>query len=119
MQPLLQEQEIMWDIPLPSLSNIVKKVVDDFMKFGKIQKGYLGIRYKEIDDQFAKDNDLPAVKGVYVQEVIEGGAAEKAGIKKGDVILQMQGMPVDSKSELQEIINQHNPGDKTQSYCFP
>ena len=92
--------------------NIVKKVVDDFMKFGKIQKGFLGIRYKEIDDQFAKDNDLPSVKGVYVQEVVEGGAAEKAGMKKGDVILQMQGMPVDSKSELQEIISQHNPGDK-------
>lgn len=99
-------------------SNIVKKVVDDFMKFGKIQKGYLGIRYKEIDDQFAKDNDLPAVKGVYVQEVIEGGAAEKAGIKKGDVILQMQGMPVDSKSELIEIINQHNPGDKINLTVF-
>jgi serine protease Do len=93
-------------------SNIVKKVVDDFMKFGKIQRGYLGITYKEIDDQFAKDNDLPSVKGVYVERVIEGGAAEKAGIKKGDVILQILGMPVDSKSELQEIISQHNPGDK-------
>lgn len=92
--------------------NIVKKVVGDFMKFGKIQKGFLGIRYKEIDDQFAKDNDLPSVRGVYVQEVVEGGAAEKAGMRKGDVILQMQGMPVDSKSELQEIISQHNPGDK-------
>jgi Do/DeqQ family serine protease len=93
-------------------ANIVKKVVDDFMKFGKIQRGYLGIRYKEIDDQFAKDKDLPSVKGVYVQDIVEGGAAEKAGMKKGDVILQMQGMPVDSKSELQEIISQHNPGDK-------
>ncbi len=93
-------------------SNIVKKVVNDFMKFGKIEKGLLGIRYREIDDQFAKDNDLPAVKGVYVQEVIEGGAAAKAGMKKGDVILQIQGMPVDNKSELLEIINQHNPGDK-------
>jgi Do/DeqQ family serine protease len=93
-------------------ANIVKKVVDDFMKFGKIQRGYLGIRYREIDDQFAKDKDLPSVKGVYVQDVVEGGAAEKAGMKKGDVILQMQGLPVNSKSELQEIISQHNPGDK-------
>jgi serine protease Do len=93
-------------------SNIVKKVVDDYMKFGKIQRGYIGIRYREIDDQFAKDNDLPSVKGVYVQEVVEGGAAEKAGMKKGDIILQIQGMPVNSKSEMQEIISQHNPGDK-------
>ncbi|HZX61957.1 MAG TPA: Do family serine endopeptidase, partial [Bacteroidales bacterium] len=93
-------------------ANIVKKVVEDFMKFGKIQRGYLGIRYKEIDNQFAKDKDLPSVNGVYVQDVVEGGAAEKAGMKKGDVILQMQGLPVNSKSELQEIISQHNPGDK-------
>ena len=93
-------------------ANIVKKVVDDFMKFGKIQRGYLGIRYKEIDNQFAKDKDLPSINGVYVQDVVEGGAAEKAGMKKGDVILQMQGLPVNSKSELQEIISQHNPGDK-------
>jgi serine protease Do len=93
-------------------ANIVKKVVGDFMKFGKIQRGFLGIRYKEIDDQFARDNDLPSVRGVYVQEVIDGGAAAKAGMKKGDVILLMQGLPVNSGSELQEIITQHNPGDK-------
>jgi Do/DeqQ family serine protease len=99
-------------------ANIVKKVVDDFMKFGRIQKGYLGIRYREIDDQFAKDKDLPTVKGVYVQEVLEGGAAEKAGMKKGDVILQMQGMPVNSGSELQEVVTQHNPGDKLSLTVF-
>jgi S1-C subfamily serine protease len=99
-------------------ANIVKKVVDDFMKFGKIQRGYLGIKYKEIDDQFAKDNDLPTVKGVFVQDIVEGGAAEKAGMKKGDVILQMQGMPVNSKSELQEILTQHNPGDKLSLTVF-
>jgi len=99
-------------------ANIVKKVVDDFMKFGKIQRGFLGIHYKEIDDQFAKDNNLPSLKGVFVQDVIDGGAAAKAGIKKGDVILQMQGMPVDNKSELQEIITQHNPGDKLNVSVF-
>ncbi|MCX6243733.1 MAG: Do family serine endopeptidase [Bacteroidetes bacterium] len=93
-------------------ANIVKKVVDDFMKFGKIQRGYLGISYSEIDDQFAKDKDLPSVRGVYVQKIVEGGAAEKAGMKKGDIILQVQGMPVNSKSEMQEIITQHSPGDK-------
>jgi serine protease Do len=93
-------------------SNIVKKVADDFMKYGKIKRGYLGIQYKEIDDQFAKDNDLAQVRGVYVQKVTEGGAAEKAGVKKGDVLLQVQGMPVNSSSELQELITQHGPGDK-------
>jgi serine protease Do len=99
-------------------ANIVKKVVDDFMKFGKIQRGYLGIRYREIDDQFAKDKELPSVKGVYVQDLVEGGAAEKAGMKKGDIILQMQGLPVNSKSEMQEIISQKNPGDKLDLTVF-
>jgi serine protease Do len=93
-------------------SNIVKKVVGDFEKYGKIQRAYLGIYYKEIDDQFAKEKGYADVRGVYVQDVVEGGAAEKAGIKKGDVILQINGMPVNSKSELLEIVAQHSPGDK-------
>jgi serine protease Do len=92
--------------------NIVKKVVSDFVKFGKIQRAYLGIYYKEVDDKFAKDKDLPAVQGIYVEDVVEGGAADKAGLKKGDVILSMQGNPVNSKAELLEMISQHNPGDK-------
>jgi serine protease Do len=93
-------------------SNIVKKIVDDFLAHGKVERAYLGIYYKEIDAQFAKDEGFPDVKGVYVQDVVEGGAAEKAGIKKGDIVLQMNDLPVNTKSELLEIIAQHNPGDK-------
>lgn len=93
-------------------SNIVKKVVGDFLSHGKVERAYLGIYYKEIDAQFAKDEGLPDVKGVYVDNVVEGGAAAAAGIKKGDVVLKINDMPVDSKSELLEFIAQHNPGDK-------
>jgi S1-C subfamily serine protease len=93
-------------------SNIVKKVVDDFLSHGKVDRAYLGIYYKEIDAQFAKDEGFPDVRGVYVEDLTEGGAAEKAGFKKGDVVLQINDMPVNSKSELLEIIAQHNPGDK-------
>ncbi len=93
-------------------ANIVKKVVEDFIKLGKIERAYLGIYYKEIDAQFAKDEGLPNVNGVYLDDVVEGGAAQKAGIKKGDVILQINDLPVNSKSELLEIVAQHNPGDK-------
>jgi serine protease Do len=92
--------------------NIVKKVVEDFMKYGKIQRAYLGIYYKEVDDQFAKDNSLPAVQGIYIEDVVKGGAADRAGLKKGDVIITMQGVPVNSKSELLEAVSQHSPGDK-------
>jgi serine protease Do len=92
--------------------NIVKKVVEDFMKYGKIQRAYLGIYYKEIDDQFAKDKGLASVQGIYVDDVVQGGAADKAGVKKGDVIMSLQGTPVNSKSELLEAVSQHSPGDK-------
>lgn len=92
--------------------NIVKKVADDFIKHGKIQRAYLGIYYREIDDQFAKDNNLPSVRGIYIDDVVSGGSASRSGLKKGDVLLALQGIPVNSKSELQESVSQHNPGDK-------
>jgi serine protease Do len=92
--------------------NIVKKVVDDYMKYGKIQRAYLGIYYHEIDDQFAKDNGLNNTQGVYVEKLVEGGAAVESGIRKGDVIVKIQDSPVNSKSEMLEVIGQHNPGDK-------
>ena len=92
--------------------NIVRKVVDDMMKFGKIKRAYLGVYYREIDDQFAKDNGLSDIRGVYVSDVVKGGAADKAGLKKGDVVVNIQGAPVNSKSEMSEVIGQHSPGDK-------
>jgi Do/DeqQ family serine protease len=91
--------------------NIVKKVVGDFMKFGKIQRAYLGVYYREIDDQFAKDKGFTDLRGIYVEDVVEGGAAGKAGISRGDVIVSIQNMPVNGKAELMEVIGQHNPGD--------
>ena len=91
--------------------NIARKVVEDFMKYGRIQRAYIGIYYREIDDQFARDNGLDAPKGIYVEEVIEGGSADKAGLRKGDIILQLQNVKVNSKSELTEFVGQHGPGD--------
>jgi len=92
--------------------NIVKKVVADFMKFGKIQRAYLGIYYREIDDQFAKEKKFTDLRGIYVNDVVEGGPASIAGIKSGDVIVRIDNMPVNGKAELMELIAQKNPGDK-------
>jgi serine protease Do len=92
--------------------NIVKKVVEDYMKYGKIQRAYLGIYYHEVDDQFAKDKGLKDIQGIYVEDLVEGGAASVSGIKKADVIIKIEGSPVNSKSEMLEVIGQHNPGDK-------
>jgi serine protease Do len=92
--------------------NIVKKVVDDFMKYGKIQRAYLGVYYREIDDQFAKDKGLSDLQGVYVDNIVENGAADKAGIRQGDVIVKIDNLPINGKSELMEVVGQKNPGDK-------
>jgi serine protease Do len=92
--------------------NIVKKVVDDYMKYGKIQRAYLGVYYNEVTDKLAKEKDLKEVKGVFVEDLVEGGAAAVAGIKKADVIVKIQDSPINSKSEMLEVIGQHNPGDK-------
>jgi len=92
--------------------NIVRKVVGDFMKFGKIQRAYLGVYYREIDDHFAKEKGITDLRGIYLDDVVEGGPANQAGIKKGDIIISIDNLPVNGKSELMEIIGQKNPGDK-------
>lgn len=94
--------------------NIVKKVVDDFMKYGKIQRAYLGVYYKEIDDQFAKDNNLTDLHGIYIDNIVDGGAADKAGIQKGDIILSIDNQSINGKSELLELVGQKNPGEKVE-----
>ena len=92
--------------------NIAKKVVGDFMKFGKIQRAYLGVYYREIDDQFAKEKGFSDLRGIYIDDVVEGGAAALAGLKSGDVIVRIDNNVVNGKAELMELIGQKNPGDK-------
>lgn len=91
--------------------NIARKIADDFMKYGKIQRAYFGIYYREIDDQMAKEQGLDRPRGIYVEDLVEGGSAAKGGLRKGDIILQLGNSPVNRKSELTEFMGQHNPGD--------
>lgn len=92
-------------------ANIARKVVDDLMQYGKIQRAYFGIYYREVDDQMAREQGLESPKGIYIEEVVEGGSAAKGGIRNGDIILQLGKSPVNRKSELTEFMGQHNPGD--------
>jgi Do/DeqQ family serine protease len=92
--------------------NIVKKVVEDYIKFGKIQRAYLGVYYREIDDEVAKEKGLKGTQGIFVEDLVEGGAAEESGIKKGDIVVQIENSAINTESEMLEVIGQHNPGDK-------
>jgi Do/DeqQ family serine protease len=97
--------------------NIVKKVIGDFLDFGEIQRAYLGITFREIDSKFADEKGLDEVRGVYVEQILEDGAAEEAGLISGDVIMMVDDMEIDSKSELLEAIGTRRPGDKVTVYA--
>ena len=94
--------------------NIVKKIIADLMKFGTVQRAYLGIEYPRdnIDDDVKKQNGIKDEGGVYVMVVHDGGAAAAAGVKKGDVITKINGFPVISGAELVGKMATYSPGEK-------
>lgn len=92
--------------------NIVKKVMDDLLKYGIVQRGFLGISIQDVDAKLADEKGLKKIEGVYIAAVSEDGAAEKAGIKEGDVVLKINDRAVNSSSELQEEVSRYYPGDE-------
>lgn len=93
-------------------SNIVRKVASDLIEYGTIQRGFLGVSIRELDSKLAEEEGIDDIHGVYVADVTENGAAQDAGIRGGDIILSIEGVPVNSTSELLGLIGQHRPGDK-------
>ncbi len=92
--------------------SLVKKVVDDLLEFGKVQRGLLGVRIGDMNARLAEMEDINVVTGVYIGSVNENSAAEEAGMKAGDVVLGVDGMEVDNVAELQEQIALKRPGDE-------
>jgi len=94
--------------------NIVKKIVSDIIKYGTPQRAYLGINYAKdnLSDEVKKEQGIKDEEGVYVMDVTSSGAAATAGIKKGDVITKLNGVAVNSGSEMVGQIATYRPGDK-------
>jgi serine protease Do len=94
--------------------NIVKKIVNDIMKFGTPQRAFLGIQYPRDDmsDDQKKEQGVKDADGVYVMDVTPDGAAAHAGIKKGDVITKLNGTSIYTGAELVGQIATYSPGDK-------
>ena len=93
-------------------SNIVGKVVEDLLNYGVVQRGMLGINIATLNAQLAKEKDIKLSQGVYVANLQEDGAADKAGIKAEDVITAIDGKTVHTSPELQELIARKRPGDE-------
>ncbi len=92
--------------------SIVQKVVADLLEYGSVQRAFLGVAVSDIDNNVAKEYHLKSLEGVLVAKVQPDGAAHKAGIKEGDVIVAVDGHKVNEVPELLEKIGQHRPGDK-------
>jgi len=91
---------------------IARKVVDDLMEFGQVQRAFIGVSIRDIDSQLADEKNISVQKGVYVNGLTDGGAASEAGIVEGDIITHIGDHASDNVPQLQEMIARYRPGDK-------
>ena len=93
-------------------SNIVSKIVSDLIDFGSVKRALLGVTMSPVTDKIAKDMKLNSLDGVYINEVAKGSAADKAGVKKEDILVKVDSTLIKTPSDLQVVVNQFHPGDK-------
>jgi len=90
--------------------SLVKKVMDDLLELGQVQRGMLGIQITDVNAGIAEDLKLAVNQGVLISKVNGGSAAEQSGLEQGDVIVGINGHPISSVSELQEWVARNRPG---------
>ena len=95
-------------------SNIVKKVANDLMKYGTTQKAYMGVKCGEVNAQLAASKGLKDLHGLYISDIFKGGAAEKSGLKEGDIISKINGKSVNTNAEFDEIMAQSSPNQQVE-----
>ena len=95
-------------------SNIVKRITDDLMDYGTVHRARLGIVMLPINDEIAKELKLSSVNGVYITDMASDSAAAEAGIKVGDVVVEIGGSKVTGVSSVQELVNNFHPGDRAE-----
>jgi Do/DeqQ family serine protease len=93
-------------------SNLMKKIMDDLLKYGSVQRGLLGVSIEDVTADLADKEGLATVRGIYIQAVNDGSAADAAGLKSKDVIVKIDDVQVNNVPELQEQIGKRSPGDK-------
>ena len=92
--------------------NMAKQVMDDIVTYGKVRRGQMGVYLQPITEDIAAALELPDTKGALVADVIPDSAADKAGLKHGDVIVKMDGKQVEDSAKLSTSVRQHMAGDK-------
>jgi S1-C subfamily serine protease len=99
-------------------ANLVRKVVRDLREYGMVQRAILGIATSEVDAKRAKELKLPNIEGVFLENVSTKGSADEAGLKKGDVIVSINGNKTRTVPELQELVARQRPGNKIEIEYF-
>ena len=92
--------------------NLAKKVLNDIKKYGTVKRGFVGVSFTELNPDVAQQLGVTNTNGLYVNDLVAGGGAEQAGIKKGDIIEKVEGVAVYESSDLQERVGRLQPGDK-------
>ncbi len=95
-------------------SNITKKIIEDIMQFGNVQRGILGIEGQELNSINSKEFKISETEGVYVAKINKQSGAEIAGIMKGDIIVRLDNQKIGTMSELMGYIGSKRPNDKVQ-----
>lgn len=92
--------------------DIVSKIVEDLIKYKEVQKAFVGAEVSDIDQQLGEELELDNWNGVIIKNLQKGGAADKGGLREGDIIVRLNDQDVRSKGEYEEVISYHSPGDR-------
>ncbi|UOX33921.1 Do family serine endopeptidase [Flavobacterium sediminilitoris] len=92
-------------------SNITRKIIEDLMQFGNVQRGILGVEGRELNSTFAEEIGSKQSRGFYIEGVTKKSGAEKAGLKSGDVIIELDNKKINGFSELTSYINTKRPDE--------
>ena len=84
--------------------NMVKAVMEQLITYGEVKRGIVGIKLRDLTPAAAKSPQLVDVHGAEISEVAQGSAADQAGIKVGDVVVSMNGVPVESAAQLRNAL---------------
>ena len=95
-------------------SNIARKIIEDIMEFGNVQRGILGVEGGELNSNASKELGIPETQGFYIKDVTKNSGAEKSGLEKGDIIIKLDNQNVATYADLSGYINTKRPNDKVQ-----
>ena len=95
-------------------SNIARKIIEDIMEFGNVQRGILGVEGGELTGIVSKELGIKQSEGFYIKKVTKDSGAENAGLEKGDIIVKLDNQKISSYSELSGYINTKRPKDVVQ-----